>query len=40
MISDIAPKAERTKYFGMMGATFGLAFLIGPFIGGVLSVTF
>lgn len=40
MISDIAPKAERTKYFGMMGATFGFAFLIGPFIGGLLSVVF
>ncbi len=40
MISDIAPREERTKYFGFMGATFGLAFLIGPFIGGVLSVTF
>ena len=40
MISDIAPREERTKYFGLMGATFGLAFLIGPFIGGVLSVTF
>lgn len=40
MISDIAPREERTKYFGLMGATFGLAFLIGPFIGGLLSVAF
>ena len=36
-IADITPPAERAKNFGLIGAAFGLGFIIGPFIGGVLS---
>ncbi len=40
MVSDVAPKTERAKYFGLMGATFGLAFLIWPLVGWFLSLIF
>jgi MFS family permease len=36
-ISDISTPENKTKNMGMIGAAFGLAFLIGPAIGGVLS---
>ncbi|MDO8575147.1 MAG: MFS transporter [bacterium] len=36
-VSDITPIKDRTKNYGMMGAAFGLGFIIGPFIGGQLS---
>ncbi|GAB0174735.1 MAG: tetracycline resistance MFS efflux pump [Candidatus Altimarinota bacterium] len=36
-ISDISMGAEKTKNMGMMGAAFGMAFLIGPAIGGILA---
>lgn len=36
-ISDISSPAEKTKRMGYIGATFWLAFLIGPAIGGILS---
>ncbi len=36
-ISDITSPEERTKGMGMVGAAFGLGFIIGPAIGGVLS---
>jgi DHA1 family tetracycline resistance protein-like MFS transporter len=36
-ISDISTKENKTKNMGMIGAAFGLAFLIGPAIGGTLS---
>jgi MFS transporter, DHA1 family, tetracycline resistance protein len=36
-ISDISSPADRAKNMGMMGAAFGMAFLIGPAIGGILS---
>ena len=35
-ISDITPPAERGVAFGKMGAAFGLGFVIGPAIGGML----
>jgi MFS transporter, DHA1 family, tetracycline resistance protein len=35
-MSDISAPEERTKNLGMMGAMFGLGFIVGPFIGGVL----
>jgi MFS family permease len=35
-ISDISTPEERTKNMGMMGAMFGLGFIVGPFIGSVL----
>ncbi len=36
-ISDIVPKEERTKAFGIIGAAFGLGFIFGPSIGGVVN---
>ena len=36
-ISDVVPKEERTKAFGIIGAAFGLGFIFGPSIGGVLN---
>jgi MFS family permease len=35
--SDISTKEERAKAFGLSGVAFGIGFLIGPAIGGVLS---
>lgn len=36
-ISDVVPKEERTKAFGIIGAAFGLGFIFGPSIGGVVN---
>jgi DHA1 family tetracycline resistance protein-like MFS transporter len=35
-IADISTPEKRSQNFGMIGAAFGLGFIIGPFIGGVL----
>lgn len=35
-IADITTPEERAKYYGMMGAAFGLGFVLGPAIGGPL----
>jgi MFS transporter, DHA1 family, tetracycline resistance protein len=35
-VSDISTPEEKTKNMGMIGATFGVAFLVGPAIGGIL----
>ena len=35
-IADVTPPAERAKSYGMLGAAFGLGFIVGPLIGGVL----
>ncbi len=37
-IADISTAENRTKNFGMIGAAFGLGFIIGPAIGGQLAV--
>lgn len=37
IISDIVPPANRTRAFGLLGASFGIGFIIGPFMGGKLS---
>jgi len=29
-VADITPREERTKRFGMMGAMFGIGFILGP----------
>lgn len=36
-IADISKSEERAKNFGLIGAAFGLGFIIGPFLGGKLS---
>ncbi len=36
-IADISSPEERAKNFGMIGAAFGMGFVIGPFIGGISS---
>jgi MFS transporter, DHA1 family, tetracycline resistance protein len=35
-ITDITPPAERAKKFGMLGASFGVGFIVGPAVGGML----
>lgn len=35
-ITDVTEADERGKYFGMLGAAFGLGFILGPAIGGML----
>lgn len=35
-IADISTDENRTKNFGMIGAAFGLGFIIGPVLGGLL----
>lgn len=35
-IADISTEKDRAKNFGMIGAAFGLGFIIGPVIGGLL----
>ena len=37
IVTDISSVKERTKNLGLIGAAFGLGFIIGPIIGGVLS---
>ncbi|HEX3550531.1 MAG TPA: TCR/Tet family MFS transporter [Candidatus Elarobacter sp.] len=34
-ISDVTPPEQRAKAFGMVGAAFGLGFVLGPAIGGL-----
>lgn len=35
-ITDVTTPEDRAKYFGMMGAAFGVGFVLGPAIGGLL----
>lgn len=35
-IADISTPDERARYFGMIGAAFGIGFVVGPAIGGLL----
>jgi MFS family permease len=35
-ISDVTAPAERTRWMGMLGASFGVGFVLGPAIGGLL----
>jgi DHA1 family tetracycline resistance protein-like MFS transporter len=34
--SDVTPPERRAKSFGMIGAAFGLGFIVGPMLGGLL----
>jgi DHA1 family tetracycline resistance protein-like MFS transporter len=36
-LADMTEPKDRPKVFGMMGAAFGLGFIFGPFLGGILS---
>ena len=35
-VTDITPPEDRAKRFGLLGAMFGLGFILGPVIGGLL----
>lgn len=35
-LSDITPPHERTKAMGVIGAAFGVGFVLGPMVGGIL----
>jgi MFS transporter, DHA1 family, tetracycline resistance protein len=35
-IADVTPPKERAARFGMLGAAFGLGFIVGPAVGGLL----
>lgn len=35
-IADVVPPEQRARSYGMIGAAFGLGFIVGPLIGGVL----
>ncbi|MDF2517036.1 MAG: transporter [Sphingobacterium sp.] len=37
-VADISTDENRTKNFGVIGAAFGLGFVVGPALGGLLSV--
>lgn len=37
IISDISTPSTRTKNFGLIGAMFGIGFVLGPYLGGRLS---
>ncbi len=40
VISDITPPQERSKGMGILGAAFGMGFVFGPALGGILSQHF
>jgi MFS family permease len=40
VVSDLTTKDERSRGMGIIGAAFGLGFVIGPALGGVLSFNF
>ena len=35
-IADVVPAEKRAKSYGLLGAAFGLGFIVGPVVGGVL----
>jgi MFS transporter, DHA1 family, tetracycline resistance protein len=36
-VADVTPPQDRSRALGLLGATFGVGFIFGPLIGGVLS---
>jgi predicted MFS family arabinose efflux permease len=36
-IADVTPPEERTRWMGLLGASFGIGFVLGPAIGGLLA---
>ena len=39
-IADVSPPEKRAQNFGMIGVAFGLGFIIGPAVGGILGSEF
>ena len=37
VISDLYPSEKRARFFGFLGGTWGVSFLVGPVLGGLLS---
>ena len=37
VLADVSPPERRAEMFGLMGAAFGVGFIIGPAIGGLVS---
>ncbi len=37
VIADVVPPQDRARYYGLLGAAFGVGFILGPAIGGALS---
>lgn len=37
-IADVTPPEERAKKFGMLGVAFGVGFIVGPSVGGLLGM--
>ncbi|MCA1812814.1 MAG: TCR/Tet family MFS transporter [Halobacteriales archaeon] len=35
-LADVSPPEQRAKHFGMVGAAFGIGFILGPAVGGLL----
>ncbi len=40
VLADISPPEKRAQAFGLIGVTFGLGFILGPFLGGKLASSF
>ncbi len=36
-VADVSDPQEKAKNFGLIGMAFGLGFIVGPFVGGILS---
>jgi len=36
-IADVTPAEERTRWMGLLGASFGVGFVLGPLLGGLLA---
>ncbi len=39
-IVDVSKPDERAKNFGLIGAAFGIGFILGPLLGGIIAATF
>src|SRR6185503_4929481 len=39
-IADVSSPENRAKNFGLIGAAFGIGFILGPLLGGLIASTF